>query len=147
MGREVGAGPEAAQKHEMRGTLSEPRVERVDALLLALGATFRVIYSATFMDGPTDHGKARQPDDLGRLFLERARQGDVEGVVALYEATAVLASGGAGQLVGHDAIRHFYQQLLANPPNFIGEVQPSLQCGDPALTSTRSAGGATAVDR
>jgi ketosteroid isomerase-like protein len=102
------------------------------------------IRETRFMTGPIDSAGAKQPDDLGRLFLDRARRGDVEGVVALYEPTAVLASSSAGQLVGHEAIRGFYQQLLANPPQFVGEVQPSLQREDLALTSTRFAGGATA---
>ena len=150
MGRGAWGWPEAAQKHEMRGTFREHRLRTRRCAVARLGRNFQVdilvsgLYSAAFMDGRTDHGKARQSDDLFRLFLERARQGDVEGVVALYEQTAVLASGGAGQLVGHDALRHFYQQLLANPPNSIGEVQPPLQRGDWALTSTRFAGGATA---
>ena len=37
-------------------------------------------------------GPAAQPEDLGTLFLERANAGDVEGLVALYEPGAVLAS-------------------------------------------------------
>lgn len=95
------------------------------------------------MDRPEQRDPARQPDDLGRLFLERARNRDVEGVVALYEPTAVLATSN-GELAGHRALRNFYQNLFANPPPFAGTVQPSLQHGDVALTSTRFAGGATA---
>ena len=32
------------------------------------------------------------PEDLGRYFLDRANAGDVDGLVALYEPGAVLAS-------------------------------------------------------
>lgn len=50
--------------------------------------------------------RALQPEDLGRLFLERASAGDVDGVVALYEPGAVLAFP-----PGHLAIR----VLVARP--------------------------------
>ncbi len=40
----------------------------------------------------SDREPALEPEDLGRLFLERANAGDVEGIVALYEPEAVLAS-------------------------------------------------------
>jgi hypothetical protein len=33
---------------------------------------------------------AVEPEDLDRMFLERANAGDVDGVVALYEPNAVL---------------------------------------------------------
>ena len=35
--------------------------------------------------------RALRPEDLDRLFLERANAGDVDGVVDLYEPQAVLA--------------------------------------------------------
>ena len=41
-------------------------------------------------DGHTAE-RARQPEDLDRLFLERANAGDVNGVVELYKPQAVLA--------------------------------------------------------
>ncbi|MGI8766719.1 MAG: hypothetical protein ACR2KM_09450 [Gemmatimonadaceae bacterium] len=34
---------------------------------------------------------ARDPEDLARLLVTRANSGDVDGMVALYEADAVLA--------------------------------------------------------
>jgi hypothetical protein len=36
-----------------------------------------------------DAERALAPEDLDRLFLERANAGDVDGVVALYEADAL----------------------------------------------------------
>ena len=86
---------------------------------------------------------AAAPEDLGRLFLQRAGAGDVAGVVALYEPGAVLATPGGELAVGTDAIRAVYQALLASRPQFTGEVQP-LRRGDLALTLTRFPGGATA---
>jgi ketosteroid isomerase-like protein len=88
--------------------------------------------------------RAAAPEDLGRLFLQRARAGDVAGVVALYEPGAVLATADGELAVGTDAIHAVYQALLASRPQFTGEVQPALRSGDVALTSTRFRGGATA---
>ncbi len=85
-----------------------------------------------------------EPEDLGRLFLQRAGAGDVDGVVALYEPGAVLAAPGGALAAGTDAIRAVYQALLAGLPRFSGEVRPALRRGDLALTSTRFPGGATA---
>jgi ketosteroid isomerase-like protein len=92
------------------------------------------------------HAPAQQPDDLPRLFLERANAGDVEGLVALYEPTAVLAFPPGHLSVGHDQIRRTYQQLLATRPTFTaGPQAPTLRNGDYALTSTAlPTGGATA---
>jgi ketosteroid isomerase-like protein len=85
---------------------------------------------------------ARNPEDLARFFMVRANAGDVEGLVALYEPDALLA-GPAGQAIrGHDAIRRFYAQLLADRPTFqAGDQRPALRCGDLALTSSRLLNG------
>jgi hypothetical protein len=87
---------------------------------------------------------AAEPEDLGRLFVERASAGDVDGVVALYEPGAVLASPAGNLAIGVAAIREVYQELLAGGPQFNGDVRPALHHGDLALTSTRFPGGATA---
>ncbi len=88
--------------------------------------------------------RAAEPEDLGRLFLERVNAGDVEGVTALYEPDAALASAGGDMVTGRKAIREMYEALLADPPQFTGDVRPPVRCGDLALTSTRFRGGATA---
>jgi ketosteroid isomerase-like protein len=93
---------------------------------------------------PSGQETAARPEDLGRLFLQRASAGDVDGVVALYEPAAVLASPAGGPAVGTTQIRRFYAQLLAGRPQFTGDVRPALVHGDLALTSTRFQGGATA---
>jgi ketosteroid isomerase-like protein len=84
-----------------------------------------------------------QPEDLDRLFLEHANARDVDGVVALYEADAVMASVD-GLITGTAEIRRFYQELLSDPHVFSGEIQPAVRHGDVALTSAHFAGGATA---
>jgi ketosteroid isomerase-like protein len=87
--------------------------------------------------------RALAPEDLDRLFLERANAGDVDGVVALYEADAVLALAPGRVVVGTDAIRRVYAGLLADPPAFTGAVRPAIRNGDIAVTSTTRAGNAT----
>ena len=62
---------------------------------------------------------AAQPEDLGRLFLERANAGDVEGLVALYEPGAVLA-------------RQAEQGLPAQPQRLLGlaGLQPAARLAE-----------------
>ncbi len=93
---------------------------------------------------PDDRERAAEPEDLGRLFLERANAGDAEGVTALYEPDAVVVAAGADLVNGAEAIRSMYETLLADPPQFSGDVRPAVRRGDLALTSTRFRGGATA---
>jgi ketosteroid isomerase-like protein len=92
----------------------------------------------------TERARAHEPDDLARLFLERAPAGDVDGVVALYEPEAVLAAPTGEPIRGTAALRDFYTRLFADPPPFTGTVNPAVRHGDLALTSTRFVGGATA---
>lgn len=91
-----------------------------------------------------DHDPALEPEDLDRLFLERANAGDVEGVVELYEPNAVLAFPPGEPTVGTDAIRAVYAKLLADPPAFDGTIRPAVRAGDLALTITNRPGNATA---
>jgi ketosteroid isomerase-like protein len=87
--------------------------------------------------------RALAPEDLDRLFLERANAGDVEGVVALYEPDAVLALAPGRLAVGTEAIRRVYAELLASPPSFTGVIRPAISNGSIAVTSTTRAGNAT----
>jgi ketosteroid isomerase-like protein len=90
---------------------------------------------------------ATQPEDLSRLFLERANAGDVEGLVALYQPDAVLAFPPGQITVGRAAIREVYATLLSTRPAFTSQGQrPALRNGDLALTSTRLPGGGATVE-
>ena len=85
---------------------------------------------------------ARTPEDITRLFVERVNAGDVEGLVALYEPTAVMAYPPGTNTEGEDAIRALFEQMLAARPEFPQEAPlPTLRTGDIALTSTRALDG------
>jgi len=85
--------------------------------------------------------KAHKPEDLARLFIERANAGDVEGLVALYEPDAVLAVG-EPVASGHDQIRAFYTRLLSKPRQFppVSQMTPLVH-GDLAMTTSRQPNG------
>jgi ketosteroid isomerase-like protein len=85
----------------------------------------------------TVNEKALEPDDLTRLFVERANAGDAAGIAALYEPEAVMAYPPGEVTVGRDAILALWEQVLSNAPTF--EPEPPLSTlvsGDIALTST-----------
>jgi uncharacterized protein (TIGR02246 family) len=83
------------------------------------------------------HEKAHKPEDLTRLFVERANAGDSAGIAALYEDDAVMAYPPGEQTVGREAIRALWEKVLANRPHFEQETPlPTLVSGDIALTST-----------
>jgi ketosteroid isomerase-like protein len=90
---------------------------------------------------------AHKPEDLTRLFVERANAGDAGGVAALYEQDAVMAYPPGGITVGRDAIHALWEKILLSGPHFEQESPlPTLISGDIALTSTppRDAAGARA---
>ena len=94
---------------------------------------------------------ARDPQDLERLLVIRQHQGDVEGMVALFEPEAVVDTSEednaeGGLIRGHAAIRAFFTELCASGRKFhAGRQAPAVINGDLALTGTlRSDGKMTA---
>ncbi|TDC49658.1 nuclear transport factor 2 family protein [Jiangella ureilytica] len=78
---------------------------------------------------------ANEPNDLGRLFIERGNAGDVDGLVSLYEPDAVLAFPPGSLATGHAEIRTVYEQFVAAAPVLTpGRQHPALVSGDLALT-------------
>ena len=93
----------------------------------------------------TQREKARKPEDITRLFVERANAKDAEGLAALYEEDAVMAYPPGSQTVGRKAIQVFWEQALPKMPRFEPEQPlPTLISGDLALTSTPPKDGAGA---
>src|SRR5262245_51716059 len=89
--------------------------------------------------------KAVRPEDLTRLFVERANAGDAAGIAALYEPDAVMAYPPGQQTVGREAIQELWERVLANRPHFEPEPPlPTLISGDLALTATPPKDGAGA---
>lgn len=93
-----------------------------------------------------DRTIAQGPEDLARLFNERANAGDVDGLVALYEPEAVVAAG-AVVATGHDEIRRFYADLLSRRSQFpSAEALPALRNGALAMTFARLPNGTLSVE-
>ena len=91
--------------------------------------------------------RANEPEELPRLFLECANQGDVDGLVALYEPEAVLALPDGHNAVGSEEIRKFYATLLASRPHFEpGTQRAALRSGNLALTSSRLTNGTVTAE-
>ena len=88
------------------------------------------------------HKQAMEPNDLEKLFVERANAGDVEGLVALYEPNAIVAYGEGEFAIGRTQIREFFVTFLTNRPQLDPGVQTAALCsGDLALTSSKLRNG------
>jgi ketosteroid isomerase-like protein len=93
----------------------------------------------------TELEKAQRPEDLTRLFVERANAKDAAGIAALYEEHAVMAYPPGSRTVGRAAIRELWEKLLPGMPRFAPEEPlAALISGDIALTATIARDGAGA---
>ena len=87
------------------------------------------------------------PQDLEQLLVSREHLGDVDGMVALYESHAVLDCGGGQLVVGKEAIRKFFAEVVATGRKFERGVQrAAIICGDLALTSTQLPDGTVTAE-
>src|SRR6202161_792359 len=86
--------------------------------------------------------RAKDPEDLTRLFVERAKNGDADGLTELYAPDAVMAYPPGQETVGRAAIRPVLEQLLSRSSDFKPETPlPTIRYGGLALTSTRALDG------
>ena len=90
---------------------------------------------------------ARDPQDLERFLVERQNEGDIDGMLVLFEPDAVVDVGGGRLIRGTDAIRAYYEELKAEGRRFqVGVQQPAVISGDLALTSTLSPNGSVTAE-
>jgi uncharacterized protein (TIGR02246 family) len=93
----------------------------------------------------SEYEKATRPEDLTRLFVERANAKDAAGLAALYEPDAVMAYPPGQTTQGRDAIEALWGKALPHLPSFTPEEPlPALVSGDIALTATAAKDGAGA---
>src|ERR1017187_6065078 len=86
----------------------------------------------------TDRERAKEPEDLARLFVQYGNARDAEGLAELYAPDAVLGFPPGHETVGRAAIRGILEQMLAAAPRFeLEEPLPTLRHADLALTWTR----------
>ena len=91
--------------------------------------------------------RASDPQELEQLLVARQRAGDVPGMLALYENEAVIDCGEPLLLRGIDAIRRYFEAVVASGRQFESGLQaPALVCGDLALTSTRLPDGTVTAE-
>ncbi len=93
----------------------------------------------------SEYEKAARPEDLTRLFVERANARDAAGLAALYEEDAVMAYPPGQTTEGRAAIEALWAKALPHMPSFTPE-EPlgALVSGDIALTATAAKDGAGA---
>ena len=91
----------------------------------------------------TTHEKARTPEDITRLFVQRLNDRDADGMAELYAPDAVMAFPPGQITLGRDAIRAVLAEFAAHASLPVPQEQslPALRYGDLALTSTPSKDG------
>lgn len=90
---------------------------------------------------------ATDPQQLVRLFIARAKVGDIDGIVELYEAGAIFAPDGSTIVSGHAQIQEAIAKLLASPTELaVTEQRPAMISGDLALTSARLPDGSVTAE-
>lgn len=78
------------------------------------------------------------PDELEPLLVKRQNSGNFDGMVALYEADAIIEYGPGQCAVGHDEIRALFTEYSERKALFSrGEQNPTLIVGELAMTSTK----------
>lgn len=80
---------------------------------------------------------ARTPEDVDRLFGEALNAGDLEALVALYEADATLMPSPGNLAHGAAAIREALAGFIAGKPRMTLAPRVVAQAGDLAVTAAR----------
>lgn len=77
----------------------------------------------------------RRPEDMHAVFNERFNEGDLDGLLALYEPNAKLAPQPGQEVQGREAIRTALQGFLALNPRMDLTTRYVLEAGDMAVLS------------
>jgi uncharacterized protein (TIGR02246 family) len=80
---------------------------------------------------------AQKPEDLGQLFVQAVKAGDVDAVLALYEPGASMPNQQGEVRSGADAIRREMAPFVVLKPDIIGETDKVIVSGDIALSHSR----------
>lgn len=72
---------------------------------------------------------ARTPSEIHNFFIDAFNRGDVDAIVALYELDAVLVISGQ-TLIGHEAIRDAYRNMLASRGRMELETRSVVDSGE-----------------
>jgi uncharacterized protein (TIGR02246 family) len=86
------------------------------------------------------------PEALMRCFTDRLNAGDLDGLVGLYEPTAVFEPQPGIVVHGDAEIRQALEELLATDPRITAETVEVLQAEDVALVINEWAMTGTAPD-
>jgi len=82
-------------------------------------------------------GAAGKPEELPRIFAERANAGNLEGLLALYEGGAALVGPDGDAATGEELVRRQLEGLLAMAPQVEAGESQVLLADDIALLSNR----------
>jgi len=79
---------------------------------------------------------AKSPEENHKLFQDAVGQADIDALIELYQADAVMTLPGS-ELRGHTQLRAFFESWLHAPANVTLEPLQVLTQGDTALEKTR----------
>jgi uncharacterized protein (TIGR02246 family) len=80
---------------------------------------------------------AQKPEDLGQLFVQAMKDGDLDAVMALYEPGASMPNQQGEVRSGADAIREYMAPFVAMKPDMTGQTDKVILAGDIALSHSR----------
>ena len=86
------------------------------------------------------------PETTITRFSKLLAEGDLEGMLELYEPEAIFAPQPGGQATGRDEIRAALESFLAVRPRMEGTIEKVLEAGDTALVVNRWRLSGTAPD-
>ncbi len=91
----------------------------------------------------TTREKARTPEEITTLFVQRLNERDADGMAELYAPDAVMAYPPGQTTIGRDAIRAVLAEFAAHArlPVPQEESLPAIRHGNLALTSTPAKDG------